>query len=293
MSILINKKTKVIVQGITGAYGRDQAKVMIEYGTNVVAGISPGKGGGSIHGVPIYDTVQEAAKHHEFDASVIYVPPAIVKNSAIEAIDGGAKLLMIAAEGVPLQECMYLKKYADEKGTWIVGPNTLGLISPGECVIGSMAPTYAKKGKVGVITRGGTIAIEIIRMLSAEGIGQSSCIGSGGDRVIGKNPIEYLKLFEEDPETEAVVLIGEIGGLKENQCAEFIPKMSKKVISYILGRCAPPGARMGHIGAIISKGSESFEAKREVLEQAGAITANTPWEVIKELKKLNMQNIKL
>lgn len=286
MSILINKNTRVIVQGITGSYGRRQTKVMKEYGTKVVAGVSPGKSGQKLGGIPIYDTVAEAAKNHEFDTSVIYVSPAGVKNAALEAMESGAKIIMIAAEGVPVHDTMKIKRVADSKGISVTGPNTIGMISPGECLVGSLAPSYAMKGKVGLVTRGGTIAIEMIRMMSAEGVGQTTCIGSGGDKVIGVNPKKYLELFDEDPETEAVFFVGEIGGLKENECAEVIKNMKKPVVAYIVGRTAPKGARMGHIGAIISRGEESFETKQEVLKSAGAFVANTPWEAIAELKKI-------
>lgn len=288
MSILINKDTKVVIQGITGRYGRDQAQKMIEFGTNVVAGVSPGKQGEEIFGVPIYDTVLEAVKNHRANASIIYVPPTKAKDAALEAICAGVRLLMIASEGVPIHDSMVIKKVSKEKGTWVVGPNTIGLISPGECMIGSLAHEFTSKGNIGIVTRGGTIAIELARILTEAGFGQSTIIGSGGDRVIGRNPVEYLREFEQDPETKAVVLNGEIGGGKESECASYIPRMTKPVFAYILGRCAPAGKRMGHIGAIIGSKAETFEEKRRVLAEAGAIVVDTPWQIAEHLKKMGV-----
>ncbi len=288
MSILINKDTKVVIQGITGKYGRSQIHTMISYGTKITAGTSPGKGGQVIDGIPIYDIVKEAEKHEKFNASLIYVPPFAVKEAVLESIDAGVKLIVVAAEGVPLHECMEIKRKSKENNVWIVGPNTIGLISPGECLLGSLGSDYAKKGRLGLITRGGTIAIEMVRILSEAGIGQSTCIGSGGDRVIGRNPIEYLELFENDSDTDAIMLVGEIGGMKENECAKIISKMNKKVFVYILGRCAPKGARMGHIGAIISRGGEGFQEKCKILSEAGAIIINTPWEAVEKIKAIGV-----
>jgi len=288
MSILINKDTKVVIQGITGKYGRDQAQKMIEFGTKVVAGVSPGKQGTEIFGVPIYDTVLEAVQKHQANASIIYVPPTKAKDAALEAICAGGGLLMIASEGVPIKDSMVIKKVAREKGTWVVGPNTIGLITPGECMIGSLAHEFTSKGHVGIVTRGGTIAIELARILTEAGFGQTTIIGSGGDRVIGRIPVEYLKEFEKDPETKAVVLNGEIGGGKETECANYIPQMTKPVFAYILGRCAPPGKRMGHIGAIIGSKAETFEEKRRVLAEAGAIVVDTPWQIAEHLKKMGI-----
>ncbi len=293
MSILINKDTKVVISGMTGRYGKAQTKNMVEYGTKVVAGINPSRGGEFMDGIPVYHTVSEAMEKHEVNTGIIYVPPERAKDSAIEAIDAGIKVLMIATEGIPLHDTMVIKNFAEERGTWVIGPNTVGLISPEECLIGSLASDYAIKGRVGMVTRGGTIAVELIRMLSAAGIGQSTCVGAGGDKVIGKNPAEYLKLFEEDPETDIVILNGEIGGQKEYECAKIIPGMKKKVIAYILGRCAPEGKRMGHIGAITGGKGEGFEEKRQALLQAGAIVVDTPWSLIDELKaQINLVNAK-
>lgn len=280
MSILVNKDNKVIVYGISGKYGSNQVKAMLKYGTNIVAGITPGKGGTEEQGVPVYDTLAEAMEKHEINSAIIYVPPMNVKDAAFEAIGGGLRFIMIAAEGVPQHDTMLIKQYAKEKECWVLGPNTIGMITPGECLIGSLAAGYAKKGSVGLVSRGGTIAIEVIRMLSEAGIGLTTAIGAGGDKVIGRNPAEYLKLFEQDRETKAVVLIGEIGGQKENECAEIIKTMTKPVYVYILGRTAPQGARMGHIGTIVAGDTETFEAKREIARKAGAIVVDTPWQLI-------------
>ncbi len=285
MSILINKDTKVVISGITGRYGSIQAKSMIDYGTNVVAGTSPGRGGDSIWDVPIYDTVEEAVAKHDANACVLYVPAFRVKDAALEAMESGIKLIMIPTEGLPSQDTMFIKAKAEELGVWVLGPNTIGMISPGKSLFGSLASGYAIEGKVGVLSRGGTIAIETIRMLSEAGIGQSTAVGAGGDAVLGKNMIDYLKLFEEDPETEVVVMLGEIGGQKENECAEFISKMTKNVYFYVLGRTAPKGAKMGHAGTIVGGATEGFEAKREILGKAGAVIVDTPWELVEELKK--------
>ena len=287
MSILINKETKVVVQGITGRYGSSQVAAMLDYGTDIVAGVTPGKGGEVIYGVPVYDTVFEAMeKHPEINTGIIYVPPIRVYDAAMEAIDAGIKVGMIAAEGVPLHDTMRLRDYARNKGTWIVGPNTIGLITPGECLIGSLASDYAIPGDVGIVTRGGTIAIELIRLLSAAGIGQSTCVGSGGDKVVFRNLAEYLELFDKDDQTKAIVLNGEIGGGKEAECAKIIPQLSKPVYAYILGRTAPKGKRMGHAGASVGSEAESWESKCEILREAGAHVVATPWELIDELKKL-------
>ncbi len=288
MAILIDRHTRVVIQGITGKYGRNQAQKMIEFGTCVVAGVGPGKQGEEIFGIPIYDTVKEAVEQHRANAGIVYVPPAKARDAALEAIFGGVRLLMIASEGIPVHDAMVIKKVAREKGVWVVGPNTIGLITPGECMIGSLAHEFTKKGSVGIVTRGGTIAIELARILTEAGFGQTTIIGAGGDKIIGRNPAEYLQEFEKDPATKAVVLNGEIGGGKESECAHIIPQMTKPVFAYILGRCAPEGKRMGHIGAIIGSKAESFAEKRRVLAEAGAIVVDTPWQIVEHLKKMGI-----
>lgn len=288
MSILISRETKVVVYGIGGKYGSNQTTIMLKYGTHILAGIAPGRGGQSIQGVPLCDTLKEVLENHEVDTAIMYVPSIAVKECAFEVIEANLRLMMIAAEGVPLHDTMIIKSRAEEKGTWMLGPNTIGIIAPDECLIGSLASDYATKGSVGIVARGGTGTIEIIRMLSEAGIGQSTCVGAGGDKVIGKNPIDYLKLFEKDEQTKAIVLMGEIGGQKENECAGFIQQSKKPVYFYLLGRTAPPDTRMGHIGAIIAKESESFEAKRAIAAKAGAILVDTPWELVKMLQKAGL-----
>ncbi len=285
MGILIDKTNKVVIYGISGKYGSNQVGGMLEYGTDVVAGINPGKGGQEVHGVPIYDTMAEALSKHRINTAIIYVHGLGVKDAAVESINAGMKLVMIATEGVPLHDMMYIKNLAREKGTWVLGPNTIGVINPGECLVGSLASGYAQKGPVGVVARGGTVTIEMIRMLSEAGLGQSTCVGAGGDKVLGRNLLDYLELFEQDPETKAVVLIGEIGGQKENECSRYIPQMSKPVYFYLLGRTAPEGARMGHIGTIIAGESESFAAKRDLARKAGAVVVDTPWHLISLLQE--------
>ncbi len=285
MSILIDRDTKIVVFGISGKYGSSQTKTMLGYGSKVVAGVTPGKGGSEVLGVPVYDTIDEVLEHHSPDTAIIYVPGFGVLDAAVAAIRAGMRLVMIATEGVPVHDMLRIRREAEEHGCWVLGPNTIGMISPGQCLAGSLAPGYAKPGCVGIVSRGGTITIETIRILSEAGIGQSTAVGAGGDKVLGKNPIDYLRLFEEDPQTKAVVLLGEIGGQKENQCADFIRTMKKPVYAYILGRTAPKGARMGHIGAIISGKGDGFEDKRTALRDAGAWVADTPWQLAEELKK--------
>lgn len=290
MSILINKKTRVVITGMTGRYGSIQAKTMLDYGTKVLAGVAPGKGGEELFGVPLYDSMEEVVKAHDVNTCIVYVPPFRAKDAALEAMEAGIKMIMIAAEGLPSQDTMLLRAKAQEKGVWIFGPNTIGMISPGECLLGSLASDYAIKGRIGVVSRGGTVAIETIRMLSAVGIGQSTAIGAGGDVILGRNIIDYLRLFEADPETDAVVMIGEIGGQKENQCAEFIGQMRKRLFFYLLGRTAPQGAKMGHAGSIVSGEAEGFERKRAILRQAGATLVDTPWQLIREIKSLQQRH---
>lgn len=292
MSILINRDTKIVIQGITSKYGTKQLKKMLEFGSNVVAGVAPGKGGTQVMGVPVYDTAKEAVHIHGANAGIVYVPAAAAKDASIELINSGVKLVMIAAEGIPIHDTMQIKKSATANSVWVVGPNTIGLISPEQCMLGSLAHEFTKIGNIGVVTRGGTIAVELARILTEAGFGQSTVIGAGGDRVLGSNPAEYLKAFEHDPDTKAIVLNGEIGGEKELQCAEVIKHMTKPVFAYILGRCAPTGKRMGHIGAIVGGLSEGFDAKRAVLSAAGAIVVDTPWEIVERLITLGIKDEK-
>ncbi len=285
MAILIDERTRVIVQGITGAYGRSQTAAMKDYGTQIVAGISPGKYGLDVFGIPVYNTIAQAKQDHEFDAAIVYVPPRFTREAVLEAIENDLRLVVIATEGVPVHDTMYFRRVAEKRGVWIVGPNSIGMISPGKCLLGSLAPSFALPGKVGLISRSGTMSIEFVQLLGSYGIGISTAVGIGGDAVIGKNPVEYLRLFEADPETEAVVLLGEIGGAKEMEAAEFIRTMQKKVFCFIAGASAPPGKRMGHIGAIVFSEDEGAESKKRILASAGAYVAQTPWELAERLKE--------
>lgn len=280
MSILVNRSTKVVVQGVTGAYGQNQTRRMLEYGTRVVGGVSPGKGGTTSAGVAVYDTVQEAVRETGADTSIIYVPAPYARDAAIEAIEAGIGLVVVATEGIPVQDTMLIKQLARQAGTWMVGPNTMGLITPDQCLLGSAMPSVASPGPVGVISRSGTLMGEMMRYLHQGGFGQSTAISIGGDMVIGRNPVDYLREFESDSDTRAVVMLGEIGGLKEYEAAEYIREMKTPVIALIVGRFAPPGKRMGHVGAMIRGDRDTAEAKREALRQAGATVADTPWQVV-------------
>lgn len=284
MSILIDQNTRVLVQNITGAYGRNQTMIMKEYGTKVVAGTSPGRSGQEIYGIPIYNTISEARQHHEIDASIIYVSAPHTRDAALEAIENGIRLIVIATEGVPLHDTVYFRRLADKQGIWIVGPNTIGMISPGKCLIGSLAPSVAFPGRVGLISRSGTLSITFTHLLKNYNVGISTAIGIGGDSVIGRNPVDYLKLFEEDPETDAVVMIGEIGSAKELEAARYIKDMKKPVFSFIAGISAPKGKRMGHIGAVASGEDEGADYKKKVLAAAGSVVADRPWELIEKLR---------
>ena len=279
MSIILNETTRIIVQGITGTQGQFHTGQMLAYGSKIVGGVSPGKGGQEVHGVPVFDTVEEAMLKQPVDASVIFVPAKLVKDCALEALEAGIKILVIVTEHVPLHDTMEIMAYAEKKQAEIIGPNTYGLISPGQCKIGIMPNTIFMPGEVGVVARSGTLSYEIVYQLTGAGIGQSSVVGLGGDRVVGLSFIQVLEKFEADPKTKAVVLVGEIGGNAEEQAAEYIKSMSKPVVAFLAGKSAPPGKRMGHAGAIIERGKGTFESKIEALTVAGVRVANLPWEV--------------
>ena len=289
MSILAGRDSRVVVIGITGRYGSKQIESMLKYGTRIVAGVTPGKGGETVSGVPVYDRVDEAVRKSGANCGIIYVKGLDVKEAAFEAIEAGIGLLVIATENVPTRDTMEIRHFSMLRDCWVVGPNSIGIISPGETLIGSLGPSYATPGTVGLLSRSGTLSVEITHILSKGGIGQSTCISMGGDMVIGRNPCAYLKLFEEDPLTRAVVLVGEIGGLKENEAADYIPKMTKPVVCFIAGRSVPQGKRMGHVGAIISGENVTAESKRKVLKNAGAYIADTPWEIVDILKQLQVK----
>lgn len=288
MGIIVNKDAKVIVQGITGRQGQFHTKLMLEYGTKVVAGVTPGKGGLRVHGVPVYDTVAEAVNEHEANASIIFVPAPLAASAALEALESGIKIVVIITEHIPVRDTIKVISYAKRVGATIIGPNTPGIISPGECKIGIMPHHVFKPGNVGMISRSGTLTYEIAASLTKSGIGQSTCIGIGGDPVVGTSFIDILKLFEKDPHTDAVVIVGEVGGNLEEAAAEYIvkEKYPKPIVAFIAGRYVPPEKRMGHAGAIIMGKTGSAESKINALKKAGVKVAQKPSDIPLLLQKL-------
>ena len=281
MSILVDKNTKVLVQGATGRFGQIQTKLMLDYGTKIVAGVTPGRGGQEVLGVPIYDTVEEAKAEHQIDASVIYVPAPWALDAATEAIEGGIPLVVVITEGVPVHDGMKIRAMGKERGCWVIGPNCPGIITPGQTSLGMYPPSCAMPGSIGVASRSGTLCFEVTKLMCEAGIGQTSCVGIGGDPVIGNNFVEYLRLFEEDPETRAVVMIGEVGGAQEEEASAFIRGMSKPVVAFISGKNAPPEKRMGHAGAIVSQGAGLATDKVRALESAGVKVADTLNDIVR------------
>ncbi|MFA5074221.1 MAG: succinate--CoA ligase subunit alpha [Nitrospirota bacterium] len=270
MSILVNKETRIVVQGITGREGMFHTEKMIEYGTNVVAGVTPGKGGQTALGVPVFNNVFDAVKETQADVSIVFVPARFAADAACEASEAGIRLVVVIAEHIPVMDMMRAKAFFKEHGTLMIGPNCPGIITPGECKLGIMPGYIHKKGTIGIISRSGTLTYEVVHQLTSVGIGQSTCIGIGGDPIGGMNFIDLLKLFNEDSQTGAVCLIGEIGGDAEEQAAEYIQEHFKKpVFGFIAGLTAPPGKRMGHAGAIISGSKGKAGNKIEALERAG------------------------
>ena len=286
MSILIDSNTHVIVQGITGRDGSFHAKAMLADGTKIVAGVTPGKGGSEIEGIPVYNSVKEAQAAVQVDASVIFVPAKFASQAVREAADAGVPLIACITEGVPVLEMLQTYYYVRERGVRLIGPNCPGLISPGKCKIGIMPLRIHEPGGVGVISRSGTLTYEVVYNLTTSGLGQSTCVGVGGDPIIGTGFIELLEMFERDDETTAVVLIGEIGGEDEEAAAEYIANnMTKPVVAFISGRSAPAGKRMGHAGAIISGGKGTAEAKVAAFAAAGVPVAEKPDEIPGLLKE--------
>ncbi|MCK9304855.1 MAG: succinate--CoA ligase subunit alpha [Bacteroidales bacterium] len=280
MSILINKNTRLLVQGITGRDGSFHASRMKSYGTNVVAGTSPGKGGSTVDGMPVYNTVYEAVKKEQADTSIIFVPPGFVKDAVMESADAGIKLIIIITEGVPTLDIVAARHYASALGASILGPNCPGVITPGESLAGIMPGNIFKPGKTGVISRSGTLTYEVVYNLTGRGIGQSTAIGIGGDPVAGLYFTDLLRMFQEDMETDSIVLIGEIGGDSEEKAAEFIREnVTKPVVAFIAGATAPEGKRMGHAGAIISSGSGTAAEKVAALKNAGVRVVSDPAEI--------------
>ena len=281
MSILVGKDTRLVVQGITGGEGSFHTKAMIEYGTNVVAGVTPGKGGQKFENtIPVFDTVAEAVKERGANASVVFVPPAFAADAVMEAADSGLDLVVCISEGIPTRNMLMVHHYLKPRKTRLVGPNCPGVISPGKAKVGIMPGFIHKEGNVGVISRSGTLTYEAVHQLTVLGIGQSTCIGIGGDPVIGTNFIDALALFEADPDTRAVVIIGEIGGSAEEEAADFIENhVNKPVVSFIAGRTAPPGRRMGHAGAIIAGGKGTAAEKMAALKAVGVHVCESPAKI--------------
>jgi len=280
MSILVNKDTRLVVQGITGREGAFHTKQMIRYGTPVVAGVTPGKGGEWIKGVPVFDTVQEAVSARGVNVSIVYVPARFAPDAILEAADAGIALIVCITEGIPVADMIRVRAYLDQKGTRLIGPNCPGVITPGEAKVGIMPGHIHRPGPVGVVSRSGTLTYEVVYALSEQGLGQSTAVGIGGDPIIGTTFIDVLEMFEDDPNTDQVVLIGEIGGNDEERAAQFIAdKMTKPVTAFIAGRTAPPGKRMGHAGAIIEGGTGTAAEKIAAFEGVGVRVANHPAEI--------------
>jgi succinyl-CoA synthetase alpha subunit len=287
MSILINKNTKVICQGLTGAQGSFHSEQCLAYGTQMVGGVTPGKGGTTHLGIPVFNTVKEAKEKTGCNTSMVFVPPPFAADSIMEAVDADLDLVICITEGIPVLDMVKVKKYMEGKRTRLIGPNCPGVITPGECKIGIMPGHIHKQGRIGVLSRSGTLTYEAVGQLSALGLGQSTCVGIGGDPVNGTNFIDVLKLFNADKDTDAVIMIGEIGGTAEEEAAEYIKKEFKKPIAvFIAGASAPPGKRMGHAGAIISGGKGTAEAKFAALEAAGCKISRSPADMGTTLKSM-------
>ncbi len=280
MSILVNSDTRLLVQGITGREGTFHTTQMVEYGTNVVAGVTPGRKGQEVAGVPVFDTVAEAVEATQPNTSIIYVPARFAPDAIYEAVDNGIELVICITEGVPVNDMVPVYSYVKEKGSRLIGPNCPGLITPGQAKVGIMPGFIHQPGKVGLVSRSGTLTYEVVNALTEAGLGQSTAVGIGGDPIIGTSFVDCLRLFQDDPETDAIVMIGEIGGTDEEDAAEFIKAhVTKPMAGFIAGQTAPPGKRMGHAGAIISGGAGTAADKMKALEAAGVRVAESPSQV--------------
>ena len=287
MSILVDKSTRLVVQGITGREGEFHARQMIEYGTNVVAGVTPGKGGGWVAGIPVFDTMHEAREATEANTSIIYVPARFAPDAILEAVDAGIRVVVCITEGIPVLDMIKVRAYLDCSDARLIGPNCPGIITPGEAKVGIMPGHIHTPGPIGVVSRSGTLTYEVVHALTARGLGQSTAIGIGGDPINGTDFIDALRLFEEDSQTNQVVLIGEIGGTDEQRAAEYIARyMSKPVTAFIAGQTAPPGKRMGHAGAIIQGGEGTAAEKIAAFEAVGVRVAKHPGEIAELVAQL-------
>ena len=280
MSILVDSNTRLVVQGITGREGSFQTRRCIEYGTKVVAGVTPGRGGETAEGVPVFNTVREAVDQAGANCSLIFVPAAAAADAILEAADAGVDVIICITEGIPTQDMLTVRHYLQPQGVRLVGPNCPGVISPGQARVGIMPGDVFSPGNVGVVSRSGTLVYEAVAQLTELGIGQSTCVGVGGDPIIGTTPVEAIRLFDADPDTSAVVFVGEIGGVAEQEAADYIANhMTKPVIAFVAGSTAPPGRRMGHAGAIIAGASGTAQAKKEALAACGATIVDSPADI--------------
>jgi succinyl-CoA synthetase alpha subunit len=281
MAILVDQNTRLIVQGITGHQGIFHAKAMQDFSTNVVGGVTPGKGGENIHGIPVFNSMEEAVEQTHANTSIIFVPARFAKDAALEAMDSNIKVLVIITEHIPFHDALDVITYAKFKKIRVIGPNCPGVVSPGKAKVGIMPSKIFREGNVGVVSRSGTLTYEIVNAITEHGLGQSTCIGLGGDPIIGTSFVDALQMFERDADTKEIVLVGEIGGSAEEEAAEYIKEMNKPVFAYIAGQTAPPGKRMGHAGAIVSRGKGTAQSKIEALRKAGADVAKVPEDIPK------------
>ncbi len=285
MSVLVDKSTRLVVQGITGKEGTFHTQQMVEYGTNIVGGVTPGKGGTTHEGIPVFNSVVDAVRDEGANASVIYVPPAFAADAVMEAADAGIPVVVCITEGIPTLDMVKVKEYLSDKSTRLIGPNCPGIISPGRCKIGIMPGHIHREGNIGVVSRSGTLTYEAVGQLTALGLGQSSAIGIGGDPIVGTTHVDALRLFQEDDETIGIVMIGEIGGSAEEEAAAFAKEnVTKPIVAFIAGQTAPPGRRMGHAGAIIAGGKGTAAEKMKALDAAGIHVVKSPAEIGQAMK---------